>query len=37
VSYKDAPTTTVDVDGIPFTYRQVAPKAFIGRSANDSA
>jgi pimeloyl-ACP methyl ester carboxylesterase len=23
VSYKDAPTTTVDVDGVPFTYRQV--------------
>jgi pimeloyl-ACP methyl ester carboxylesterase len=23
VSYQDAPTTTVDVDGIPFTYRQV--------------
>jgi pimeloyl-ACP methyl ester carboxylesterase len=23
VSYQDAPTATVDVDGIPFTYRQV--------------
>jgi len=23
VSYQDAPTTTVDVDGVPFSYRQV--------------
>jgi hypothetical protein len=23
VSYKDAPTTTVEVDGFPFAYRQV--------------
>jgi hypothetical protein len=28
VSYKDAPTTTVDVDGIPFTYPQVGAKGF---------
>jgi hypothetical protein len=28
VSYKDAPTTTVDVEGIPFTYRQVGAEGF---------
>jgi len=26
VSYQDAPTTTVDVDGIPIVYRQVGPE-----------